>query len=472
MTPDAAATLTYCEGLWERTIVPTLQEYIRIPNKSPAFDPNWVEAGHMEAATQLIAGWCRDHLLPGMTLEIVRLQGRTPLIFMEAPAVGGAEGTVLLYGHLDKQPEMVGWDEAAGLGPWTPVIRDGRLYGRGGADDGYAAFASLGALRALAEQDVPRARCVILIEAGEESGSPDLPAYMDHLADRIGTPDLVVCLDSGCGSYDRMWMTTSLRGMVVGDLRVDVLREGVHSGDAGGVVPETFRVLRSLLDRIEDAGTGALTLDALNVEIPADRRAQAAVAGAALGDATWQKFPFVDGAQAMASDPAELVLNRTWRPSLAVTGIDGMPAIVDAGNVLRPFTAAKLSMRLPPTADPVAAEAAVRAALTADPPNGLKVSFDSEIAQGWNAPALSPWLERAVGEASSRHFGLDAAAMGEGGSIPFMAMLGDRYPQAQFLITGVLGPGSNAHGPNEFLDIATGKRLTACVADVLAAQAR
>jgi len=469
MTPDAARTLTFCQDLWDRTVVPTLVDYIRIPNKSPAFDPDWAAAGHMEAATQLIAGWCRDHALPDMTIEIVRLEGRTPVIFMEAPAVGGAPGTVLLYGHLDKQPEMTGWDEAAGLGPWTPVIQGERLYGRGGADDGYAAFASLGALRALAEQDTPRPRCVILIEACEESGSFDLPPYIDHLSERIGTPDLVVCLDSGCGDYERLWMTTSLRGMVIVDLRVEVLTEGVHSGDAGGVVPETFRVLRRLLDRIEDADTGVLTLPEMSVAIPDDRRRQAAAAGAVLGDTTWDKFPFVDGAQALATDPVELVLNRTWRPSLAVTGIDGMPAIVDAGNVLRPFTAAKLSMRLPPTADPEAASAALRRALTSDPPHGVKVSFESEVASGWNAPALAPWLEAAVGQASQRHFGQDAAAMGEGGSIPFMAMLGERYPAAQFLITGVLGPGSNAHGPNEFLDIPTGKRLTACVADVLAA---
>ena len=460
--------------------MPTLTEYIRIPNKSPAFDPGWEQAGHMEAATQLIAGWCRDHAIPGMTVEIVRLEGRTPLIFMETAAVPagsgsgsgeGPAGTVLLYGHLDKQPEMVGWDEASGLGPWTPVLRDGRLYGRGGADDGYAAFASLGALRALHEQGVSRPRCVVMIEACEESGSYDLPAYMEHLADRIGTPDLVVCLDSGCGSYDRLWMTTSLRGMVVADLKVEVLREGVHSGDAGGVVPETFRVFRALLDRIEDASTGALTLPELSVEIPGDRRAQAVAAGAVLGRAgTADKFPFVQGAEAMAGDPADLVLNRTWRPSLAVTGMDGMPAIVDAGNVLRPFTAAKLSMRLPPTADPAAAEAAVRKALTHDPPHGARITLTAETAQGWNAPALAPWLDRAVGEASMRHFGQPAVAMGEGGSIPFMAMLGERYPDAQFLITGVLGPGANAHGPNEFLEISTAKRLTACVADVLAAR--
>jgi acetylornithine deacetylase/succinyl-diaminopimelate desuccinylase-like protein len=462
---DPDATRTFIDACWEDEIVPQLIEYIRIPNKSPLFDPDWDAHGHMEQATQLIADWCRTRPVEGLQLEIVRLPGRTPLIWMEIP--GSGEGTVLLYGHLDKQPEMVGWRE--GLGPWIPVREGDRLFGRGGADDGYAAFASLTAIEALQRQGVPHARCIVLIEACEESGSPDLPFYIEHLADRIGEPDLVICLDSGCGNYDQLWLTTSLRGIVVGTLRVEILREGVHSGDASGVVPSSFRIARQLLSRIENPETGLIDDPAFTVDIPPERRAQAEQAGAVLGNEVHGKFPFVEGAGPTHEDPTELVLRRTWRAALSVTGQDGMPALADAGNVLRPQTSLKLSLRVPPTTSTVSAGQRLKALLERDPPYGAHVSFELSMpGDGWNAPPLAPWLEQAVSDASERHFGQPAVQMGEGGSIPFMGMLGERFPQAQFLITGVLGPGSNAHGPNEFLDIPTGKRLTACVADVLA----
>lgn len=466
---DSAQARTYVEKMWDDEIVPTLEQYIRIPNKSPDFDPNWVQHGYMEQAVQLISGWCQKHALPAMKLEIVRLEGRTPVIFMEIPATSGTtagmDDTVLMYGHLDKQPEMHGWAE--GLNPWTPVLRGDKLYGRGGADDGYAAFASLTAVKTLREQNIPHARCVILIEACEESGSPDLPAYVEHLSARIGTPSLVVCLDSGCGDYERMWSTTSLRGMVGGTLRVEVLNEGVHSGDASGIVPSSFRIIRQLLDRLEDSRTGKITLSELHATIPEQRLQQASAVAGVLGSAVYDKFPFKNGTQPMAGDRAELILNRTWRPTLSVTGAEGLPALPDSGNVLRPYTALRLSLRLPPEVSGAKALAAVKATLEKDPPYGASVSFEGDQAEGWNAPALAPWLEQATSEASRQYFGQDAVYMGEGGTIPFINMLGKRFPQAQFLITGVLGPNSNAHGPNEFLHIPTGKRLTCCVAYVL-----
>jgi acetylornithine deacetylase/succinyl-diaminopimelate desuccinylase-like protein len=420
----------------------------------------------MERAVALVAEWCAARKVPGLTVEVIRLPGRTPLLWLEAPGEG--DGTVLLYGHVDKQPEMEGWSE--GLGPWTPVRRGDRLYGRGGADDGYAAFAIATALEALAAQRAPRARCVALVEACEESGSYDLPAYVEHLAARIGRPSLVIALDSGCGNYEQLWVTTSLRGMVTGTLRVDVLTEGVHSGDASGVVPSSFRVLRQLLSRLEDEATGEIRVAELHAEVPPDRRRQAAASAEVLGASVFAKFPFAPGARALADDAAELVLNRTWRPWLEITGMDGVPAVRAGGNVLRPYTAAKLSLRLPPTVDGAAATARVKALLEADPPHGARVRFAAEGgATGWNAPPFAPWLERALESASRAHFGKPAVSMGEGGTIPFMAMLGARFPDAQFLVTGVLGPGSNAHGPNEFLDLPAAERVTACVAEVLAA---
>jgi acetylornithine deacetylase/succinyl-diaminopimelate desuccinylase-like protein len=465
---DTAAALAHSESIWEASILPALERYIAIPNRSPAFDPQWREHGHMERAVALVADWCRARPVPGLALDVVRLPNRTPLIFMELP--GATRETVLLYGHLDKQPEMSGWSD--GLGPWTPVRRGDRLYGRGGADDGYSAFAAVTALELLARAQARHARCVVLIEACEESGSGDLPAYVDHLAARIGQPSLVIALDSGCGNYEQLWGTTSLRGLVTGTLRVDILGEGVHSGDASGIVPSSFRILRELISRLEDERTGELRVPELHAPVPADRAAQARAAAAVLGDSVSSRFPFVDGARPMGESAVERILARTWKPTLSVTGIDGIPALGSAGNVLRPFTAAKLSLRLPPTVDGALATAAVTRVLEANPPYGARVSFHAEMpGQGWNAPALAPWLDRALADASQSHWGRPAVYLGEGGTIPFMGMLGAKFPAAQFLITGVLGPGANAHGPNEFLHIPTAKRLTCAVAGVLEAHA-
>jgi acetylornithine deacetylase/succinyl-diaminopimelate desuccinylase-like protein len=467
---DITALNAFVARRWDEAITPALVDYIRIPNKSPAFDPQWVEHGHMERAVTLLEDWARAALekTPGALIEVVRLEGRTPVIVIEIP--GAVDDTVLLYGHLDKQPEMTGWSE--GLGPWEPVLRDGKLYGRGGADDGYSMFGAITALQALQEQGVAHARAVILIEACEESGSYDLPFYVQHLAGRIGQPSLVVCLDSGCGNYDQLWLTTSLRGMTGGVLDVHILEEGVHSGDASGVVPSSFRILRQLLSRLEDEGTGKIIPTAFSAPVPAERRDQARVAAAALGDEVFSKFPFVPGARPVVDDQVELILNRTWRAQLAITGVDGVPGLESAGNVLRPHTAVKISLRLPPTVDAVKAGADLKALLEADPPYGAKVSFTLEKAgSGWNAPALAPWLSKVLDEASNATFGRPAALMGEGGSIPFMGMLGETFPAAQFVITGVLGPHSNAHGPNEFLHLTTGKHVTASVALVLAQHA-
>ena len=468
-TLDDRQAFDFVNQVWTESIVPALVEYVKIPNKSPMFDAKWRENGHMAKAVALIEAWCRARPIPGLKVEVVAIDNRTPVIFMEIP--GQTDDTVLLYGHLDKQPEMVGWSE--GLGPWTPVIRGERLFGRGGADDGYAAFASLTAIEVLERQKIPHARCIVLIEACEESGSFDLPFYVDKLAARIGTPSLVVCLDSGCGNYDQLWGTTSLRGILTGDLTVEVLSEGVHSGDASGIVPSSFRIARMLLSRLEDEKTGRILPPEFHADVPPDRMEQVRAVAEALGKDVYAKFPLIPGMQTMHKDLVELVLNRTWRPALSITGAAGLPALESAGNVLRPKTSLKISLRLPPTRDAVAANNDLKRILEKDPPYGAKVTFKSDGAgAGWNAPPMSAWLVKSVERASKAFFGKPSLYMGEGGSIPFMGMLGARFPKAQFLITGVLGPNSNAHGPNEFLDLPTGKKLTASVASVLADQAR
>jgi len=467
--PNAQKTQAFVDRFWDSEIVPTITEYIKIPNKSPAFDPDWDKHGHMEKALQLAKSWIEEHPIPGAKLHVGRIPGRTPLLLLDVS--GQIDKTMVLYGHLDKQPEMTGWRED--LGPWKPVYEDGKLYGRGGADDGYALFASMCAIKALQEQGIPHARAVVIIEFSEESGSVDLPAYVEHFEDIIGQPDLVVCLDSGAGNYDQLWSTTSLRGLIGGTIRVDVLEEGVHSGDASGVVASSFRVLRQLLARIEDAETGKILPDFLQADIPEQRLQQAQQAADALGNDVYAKFPFVSGMKPMAEDLATLVLNRTWRAALSYTGQDGMPPTQSGGNVLRPFTNLKISLRLPPTIEAKPAQETLEKLLLDNPPYGAKVSLHlEEPATGWNAPELAPWLNSALDDVSKEFYGKPALHMGEGGTIPFMGMLGDKFPQAQFVVTGVLGPQSNAHGPNEFLHVPFAKKLTACVAHIIAKHAR
>jgi acetylornithine deacetylase/succinyl-diaminopimelate desuccinylase-like protein len=460
---------SFCDQVWETGIIPELIDYIRIPNKSPAFDPDWQKHGYMDKVVKQFVDWCQKQELKGMTLEVVRLPERTPLIFIEITGQIQSDDnhTILLYGHLDKQPEMSGWRES--LGPWEPVLDGDKLYGRGGADDGYALFASLLAIKVLQEQSIPHARCIIIIEACEESGSYDLPFYIDHLSNRIGTPELIVCLDSGCGNYDQLWSTTSLRGLIGGTLKIDVLDEGIHSGDASGIVPSSFRILRQLLDRLEDPVTGQILDDAFYVDIPEKRIEQAQHAAEMMGDNVFKRFPMKNNMYPINNDPVELILNRSWRPALSYIGIDGLPNIESAGNVLRPSTSIKLSMRLPPTCDAEVASKKLEKLLISNPPYAAEVSFTPDwAASGWMAPEVTPWLEQAMDEASTNYFNKPAVHMGEGWSIPFMGMLGKKFPDAQFLITGVLGPGSNAHGPNEFLHLPTAKKLTCCVAEVIA----
>ena len=451
--------------IWDDSIIPQLCEYIKVPNKSPTFDPDWEKHGHMQRAVQMLEAWVRQQPIKGMQVEVVRIEGRTPVLFIDIP--GESDEVVLLYGHYDKQPEMTGWAED--LGPWQPLIRNGKLYGRGGADDGYATFGSLTAIRALQEHRVPHARCVVLIEGCEESGSFDLPYYIDLLQDRIGSPDLVVCLDAECGNYEQLWCTTSLRGNLTGTLRAEVLTEGVHSGTASGIVPSSFRVLRKLLSRVEDETTGKIRTDELYVDIPKQRTEQAKKAAETLGQSVYMKYPWAVDAPTPSESPYELLLNNTWRPTLSVTGAEGLPALVNAGNVQLPYNTLKLSFRLPPTCDADVAAKAVKAALERDPPPMSKVTFKVESTMaGWNAPTIAGWLEASMQKASQAFFGKPSMYMGTGGTIPFMGMLGEKFPDAQFLVTGLLGPSSNAHGPNEFLHIETGKRLTACVAQVIA----
>ncbi len=452
---------------WDDSIIPELENYIRIPNKSPNFDPDWEKHGYMDEAVELMVKWCKQQTIKGMQVSVKKLEGRTPLIYIEIPAFNSTSNeTILLYGHLDKQPEFDGWDDD--LSPWVPKIKDGKLYGRGGADDGYALYGSLTAILALQEHGGSHARCVVIIEACEESGSFDLPFYLDLIEENLGTPSLVVCLDAECGNYDQLWCTTSLRGNLIGTLRVDVLTEGVHSGAASGIVASSFRVIRELLDRVENSETGDILVEELKCEVPQQRLDQAKKASTVVGDGVHEKLPFSGTMLPVTDDNLELVLNNTWRPTLSVTGAEGLPDRLNAGNVLRPFTEIKISFRLPPLVEGHIAAAKVKEVFETNVPYGATSKFTVMSKEtGWSAPETAPWLETAMQEASIEYFNADSMYMGTGGTIPFMNMLGTKYAGVQFLVTGLLGPKSNAHGPNEFLHIATGKKLTACVAHVL-----
>lgn len=474
---DASAALTHATRAWDDDIVHQLTDYIAIPAKSPSFDPDWAQHGHLDTVLRNAAAWVEGQKVPGLQLEIVRLEGRTPVLFFEIPASGtAATQTVLMYGHLDKQPEFNGWRRD--LGPWTPKYEDGKLYGRGGADDGYAVYASIAAVQALKAQNAPHPRIVGLIETCEESGSHDLLPYVDALRARLGDVALVVCLDSGAGNYDQLWLTTSLRGMASGVLKVEILTEGVHSGDASGLVPSSFRIMRQVLDRLEDSATGRLLPASFHCEVPAERLAQAQATAAILGDEIYKRFPWahydcggaVQTALPTTTDPVQALLNRTWMPTLSVTGAEGFPELRNAGNVLRPYTAFKLSLRLPPLVDAAAAVQELKALLEDNAPYQARVTFQGEGgATGWNAPATAPWFENALNAASQAHFGAPCGYIGQGGTIPLMNMLSAGFPTAQMMVCGVLGPRSNAHGPNEFLHVPYAKKLTAAVAQVIAA---
>ena len=457
---------SFTHQFWQKDIIPQLIDYIKIPNKSPAFDPNWKQNGHMDRVLKLALDWVKKQSEDNWKIHSFQSGERTPLLLLEIP--GTIPGNILMYGHLDKQPEMTGWNE--GLGPWTPVLDGNKLYGRGGADDGYAIFSSVCVIKALKKFNIPHPRIVVLIECCEESGSPDLPFYVEQQKQLIGSPDLVICLDSGTGNYDQFWLTTSLRGLIGCTLRVDIIREGIHSGGGSGIVPSSFRIIRQLLSRIEDETTGMIKPHEFSVSIPDERIKQAKETISVLGDDYIGAFPWMNQSGPVSNDPIELLLNNTWRPTLSITGADGLPSIKDSGNVLRPFTSLKLSLRLPPTLDARHAQSLLQNLLTEDPPYGANVGLTfEEPASGWNAPPLRPWLEHAVQDASQSVFRKNALYMGEGGTIPFMGMLGEAFPEAQFVITGVLGPQSNAHGPNEFLHIPYAEKLTTSIVSIVSA---
>jgi len=456
---------------FERDALDTLTTFATIPCLSPNFDADWVKHGHIDRAIELLSDWALARNFANFDVAIHRLDGRTPVLVVTIAATTAGDGTAVLYGHLDKQPPLGNWSE--GLGPYEPVRREDRLYARGVGDDGYSTFSALLAVEAMEANNIPHRRCVVLIEASEESGSPDLEAYLDYLKDHLGTVELMICLDSGALTYDRLWVTTSLRGVVNVDLEIEVLSHGQHSGSVSGVVPSSFRILRELLDRVEDATTGEVLVPQLTAAIPdVDVRAASALAEE-FGDIIGRELPTLEGVELMGASAEERILRRTWYSTLSIVGLGGAPVPEIAGNVLRPSTTAKLSFRLPPSVDAEVAREALIPVLTTDVPSSARVTLKNwDIGSGWNSPPLAPWLAEALDVASNDAFGRAPGFTGEGGSIPFLASLGKRYPDVQFVATGVMGPQSNAHAIDEFLDLSMTVGVTNTVITVLGAYAK
>ncbi|KEG12097.1 putative peptidase M20/M25/M40 [Trypanosoma grayi] len=448
---------------WDKSVVPTLSAYTEIPNQSPNYDKEWATNGLMEKAMNVLVEWAKAQPIKGLKYELVEEKGRTPFLFVEIEGTEPTANTLLMYGHMDKQPPLLPWAE--GLHPYKPVYRDGKLYGRGTADDGYAIFSALTAVAAVQKQGLPHGHIVTIIEACEESGSTDLSYYLDRFKSQIGNVDMLICLDSGAMNYDQLWLTTALRGVSGGVLTVETMREGMHSGISGGVIPDTFRIARILLDRIEDASTGEVKIPEAHCTIPET----VIKSMKTMNEVQFkEQYPLLPGVSSEPGDNAELALRNSWKPCLTVTGAN-LPPTATAGNVIRAKTTLRLSLRLPPLADANVATEAMKKILTANPPYGAKVCFEPDIAGfGCATPELKPWLATALAEGSQTAFGKPFASQGMGGSIPFIAMLLKKFPAAQFIITGVLGPMSNAHGPNEFLHVPFAKGITLCVARMIA----
>ena len=457
--------------MWQGETLQALCDFVRIPARSVGFDPNWEQNGFLLQACEDAARWAKT-LFPNAVFEVLSEPGRSPALFFEIPASGcSCPESVFFYGHFDKQPEGEGWTQ--GRKAFTPSVEGRRLYGRGAADDGYNFYAAMTALAALDENGAPRPRAVGLYETAEECESVDFAYWLEKTAPRIGRVGFVSVLDGTCCDYDRLWTTVSFRGALSFTLNVRVLQYGVHSGTASGIVPESFTIARALLERIEKAQTAEISAPELNVEIPEERLAQLRHCASILGEKITGEFPWAGSVHARNPAPFASLVMRGWKPQLAVTGAEGLPALENAGNVLRAGTRLKCSMRIAPTLDPEKALEYIRRELTRDPIFGCTVTLDpAGFGPGWNAPAEKPWFTRSFDAASRELFGKSATYCCDGASIPILSLMQRCFGDAQYLVTGVLGPGSNAHGPDEMLDLDYVSKLTSALARIIAAIGR
>ncbi len=442
-----------------------LCEFVKLPSKSSDFDPDWQAHGYLQEACEKAAQWGQS-LFADATFEVMTAPGHTPALFFDIPATDERLGTALFYGHFDKQPEAHGWSN--NRQPFVPSIEGNCLYGRGAADDGYSFYCALTAIYALKNAGIKHGRITGLIETDEESGSADMAHWLNVIDKRCGHVCLIVVLDSTSADYDRFWVTTSFRGCVNFTLNVQVLNQGVHSGSASGIVPDSFRIARSLLERLEDAQTGVVADSRLNCPIARERLEQIKATAQILGTSVTSEFPWHNATRACHEDIFESLIERGFQPKLCVVGADGLPPCNQAGRVMRDKTSLALSLRTPPELDTQAALEVVTEILTQNPPYCADVTItDGSTGNGWSAKLGCRWFDRALQDACQDVFGLAPAYNCDGASIPILNLMQSHFPDAQMLVTGVLGPGSNAHGPDEMLKLDYLEKLTGVIARLL-----
>ncbi len=470
MKQDMDGLLSMSDEIWEQSILPSLSNFIEIKALSPLFEPDWDKLGELDATIDLFCEWVERQELDGLTYSVHRIEDRSPVLLITVEGTG--PGEVVFYSHLDKQPSKPElWSE--GLGPLSAVRRGPWLFGRGSIDDGYGGYLCVAALKLLQNSNTPHPKCSFLIETCEESGSYDLPPYLEALKEDLGEPDMIVVMDSGGPDYEHIWITEALRGLISGTLSIKVSHEGIHSGTSGGSIPSSFRIARTLLDRVEDSNSGQILIPEMHVDISDDLRKKAESLAGVVGNSLWDQLPTVDSLKPVSEDTADMILGMNWQPSLCVIGADGLPSVQVAGNVLRTNTDLKLSFRIPPGVDADTIEPILKETLEKDPPYGAQVTFSPDSsANGFHSPPLEGEVRRAITESSVHFTGKPPLATWIGGTIPFMAMMQSRYPSAKFLCTGASGPGNNAHGPDEKLHIPSAKRLTAVLATTVAAISR
>lgn len=465
---DSEANLRIVREEWDSAL-PSLQEFVRIPNLTPRMDKEWETNGLLDKAANHVAEWFRAQDIHGCKVEVLKDPGFSPFVFTEiaaTPNSAKATSTFLMYGHIDKQPHGVGW--APDIEPTSGLVRDGMLYGRGAVDDGYHSYACGIAIKALQRQGIAHSRIVILSECSEESGSVHLGHYVEQLAPRIGCPSAVFCCDAGGDDYETLWATTALRGTLRANVNVSLLKSGQHSGVFGGAFPDAFRVMRLLLARLEDPNTGKILLPELHTKIPVERQSEMTALAEKYGYLPGVSTELLDGVHPQTEDAYQMRVDTSWAPCMTVVGVDGLPSIDKASPVLHPFVKLAVVIRIPPLVSADVAVSAVKEALERDPPYGAKVEAVVTGYSGWNAPEMKANLKDACERSCQTYFcGNPVAKQCAGGGIPLVNMLNEMFPEAALLVTGALGPGGNMHGPNEALNLEHVQKFTACLAMIM-----
>jgi len=461
--------LNYCRTAWEAggQAIEGLMNLVRVPNLSPDYDKEFLTNGLIMKAIDVTKAWMETQGIKGLQSTVYHDPGRWPLLRVDIPAFNGGSRHILCYGHLDKMPHLdaAGWSE--GLSATNPVIRGPKVYGRGTNDDGYNSFLVITALRYLEEHNLPHPKITILLETGEESSDEEITRYLHDLHDSIGDVDLICILDAESQDYETVWMCKSLRGVVAGVLSVKHLAVPCHSGMATGLVPSTFRIARELISRIENEKTGEILFPEAHVEIPQNRIDQCNAIAAHLGQGSVEIVTLLPGAKYLSEDFGQLLLNKAWKPGLAVTGQRGLPIVEEGSNVIRPETALKLSLRIPPGVDAEKCQAAMKKILEADPPYGATVEFKPLGAGcGWYGKDFDPLLDAAIKKATKAAFGAEPLYYGEGGSIPLCNTFQELWGKAQIIVTGCAGPDAKPHGYDESLDLPYTGKFTAVVASI------